>query len=611
MSMIGVFNRAVSNAVNKSNADYMAIFGDPSFVPEIEITESSDFNCGALCNELEYLRSTSKYYVRSFDIDVATDLNLDAVVNSFIDLPRRNRGEPDEIFRNRFRTIVNQSLNRRRTTRGAILDALRYFIPNAYDIVQVIEIFDLYPTYFQLRIAGITSFEDALFFNDPDTGYLDINFVGGEGVGEVISYVGELVDRIKAAGVDYDLLFVKQFDLNKAGYAIIGTVQKYVIAAAIVKVIRTFNILSDVEVVLPSLDRYAWGSASSGRLGNGTTSPPVLEPSHTDSPLKWYKISAGNAHSLGIDPNNDLYAWGFAGSGSLGNGTTTPNVSNPEHIGALKWGHVSAGSAHSLGILTNGDLYAWGLDTFGRLGLGSTSGSVLVPTQVGSGKWRAVAAGTSGVDGGADNGYSLAISENGDLYSWGHPEHGKLGNGLTTGNVLEPAHIGSLKWKVVATGTTHSLGITEDGDLYSWGNAALGRLGNGTTTPDVLTPQKIGDLKWKAISAGHVHSFGITDDGDLYAWGLATRAGDGSTTGNYLVPTRIGTLKWVDIQCSEEYSAGITEDGGLYTWGNASHGRLGNGTFSGTVYTATHVAGSLTFSTVVTGLQHAMALEEL
>ncbi len=234
MSMIETVNRAISSAINKQNADYMALFGNPEFIPEVEVTKSSDFKCGALANELEYLRSVSEYYARSFAIDTATDENLDALLNAFIDIPRRNRGEPDDTYRKRFRTIVNQSLNYRRGTKWAIMDALKYFIDDVTNAVQVIEVFEVSPTYFQLRIEGAVSYDSAIFLNNIETGYLDNDVIGGEGVGEVISYVGELVDHIKAAGVDYDLLFINQKRFTKTVAMTIGSVQRYKQVNAIV-----------------------------------------------------------------------------------------------------------------------------------------------------------------------------------------------------------------------------------------------------------------------------------------------------------------------------------------------------------------------------------------
>lgn len=235
MSKIETFNSAVSDAVNKENTDYKAIFGATEFTPEATIVDSDDYNCGALCNELEFLRTVSNYYVQSFDLDIAEDENLDALIEAFVDIPRRTRAELDSVYRNRFRAVVVEQLNRRRTTRWALLDALRYFITDVTSSVQVVEIFEVTPTYFELRIEGTESFEDALFLNNPDQGYLDNNFVGGVGIGEVISYIGELIDAIKAGGVDYDILFIHQDRLTKTVDMRIGSVQMYKAIIAVVK----------------------------------------------------------------------------------------------------------------------------------------------------------------------------------------------------------------------------------------------------------------------------------------------------------------------------------------------------------------------------------------
>lgn len=249
MSVIETFNSAVSNAVNKGNADYTAILGDENFTPEVTISSSEDFNCGALCNEIEFLRTVSNYYVRAFDIDNAEGDELDALVNAFIDLPRRNRGEPDATFRNRFRSLVVEQLNRRRTTKWAIMDALRYFISNVSEAVQVIEIFEIATNYFELRIEGTVSFDEAIFLNNTEQGFLNQNFVGGEGVGEVISYIGEIIDRIKAAGIDYDIIFIKQNRFTQTVDAFIGTIQRYKSVDAVIKATKQSTKSIDAQIV--------------------------------------------------------------------------------------------------------------------------------------------------------------------------------------------------------------------------------------------------------------------------------------------------------------------------------------------------------------------------
>ena len=248
MSKIETFNSAVSDAINKENEDYIAMYGTEDFIPEATIEDSEDFNCGALCNELEYLHTVSQYYTQCFNLDIAESENLESLITAFINLPRRSTLETDEIYRTRFKSIVNQSLNRRRGTKWAFMDALRYFMSNVDSNVQIIEQFDIENTYFQIRIEGTVSFDDVIFLDNPDTGFIDQNFIGGAGVGVVISYIGEIIDRIKAAGVDYDILFISQDRGTKTIDCVIGAIQQYKTIDASILRIESFTKTSDAVV---------------------------------------------------------------------------------------------------------------------------------------------------------------------------------------------------------------------------------------------------------------------------------------------------------------------------------------------------------------------------
>ena len=248
MSMISTFNKAVSDAINKKDETYTALIGVEPFTPELVIDESSDFNCGALCNELEYLRTVSDYYVQSFDLDIAEDENLETLITAFLNLPRRNRAEEDAIYRKRFRAIAIEKSNPRRTTRWSIIDALSYFIANT-DTIQIVEQFDSKNLYFQVRIEGAQDFDTALVLNNVNQGYIDQNFIGGEGVGSIISYIGNIIDRIRAAGVDFDLLFILQDSFTKTSNAIIGTIQLYIMSDSVIKKTEQLMKTSDGTVV--------------------------------------------------------------------------------------------------------------------------------------------------------------------------------------------------------------------------------------------------------------------------------------------------------------------------------------------------------------------------
>jgi hypothetical protein len=247
MSMIKTFNRAVSQAVNRNDETYRVMFGSEDAIPEVTIEESSDFNSGALANELEFLRAVSDYYIQSFDLDVAQSDNLDELVNAFVNLPRRNRGEEDQIFRNRFRSIVVQQTYPRRTTRWAIIQAISHFIGDI-TTVQIIENFNN-NMYFEIRIEGGVDFDTAMFLDDIEQGYVGQNYIGGEGIGAIITYLGTIIERIKASGVDFDIMFVRQDRFTKTSTTIIGSVQKYLDISAWVQLVSQSVKTIDAQVV--------------------------------------------------------------------------------------------------------------------------------------------------------------------------------------------------------------------------------------------------------------------------------------------------------------------------------------------------------------------------
>jgi alpha-tubulin suppressor-like RCC1 family protein len=97
---------------------------------------------------------------------------------------------------------------------------------------------------------------------------------------------------------------------------------------------------------------WTWGTATNGRLGNGTTTPDVLSPAQIGSDTDWTAITAGNGYSMGIR-DGKLFTWGSAANGRLGNGTTTPAVTSPAQIGSdTNWDVLGPGprSNHSMAI---------------------------------------------------------------------------------------------------------------------------------------------------------------------------------------------------------------------------------------------------------------------
>ena len=291
----------------------------------------------------------------------------------------------------------------------------------------------------------------------------------------------------------------------------------------------------------------------------------------------WTQISAGADHVLAINDKGELYAWGHNNLGQLGNGEKglifsdiSEDKNTPQRIGSdTDWKIVAAGSYHSLALKNDGTLYTWGHNGSGQLGNNSDTG-ITRPAQVGTDTWKAIAAG--------DN-YSLALRSSGSLYAWGTNKFGQLGDG-TRRLSITPKLIGTAAdvWKAVAVGYTHSLAIKNDGTLYTWGNNSHGQLGRVTTTPWSATPTRIGtDSDWKAAAGGTEHSLALKNDGTLHSWGdnSSGQLGDGTTT-PHTTPTQIGTdADWKALACGGAHSLAVKSDGGLYTWGSNRTGQLG------------------------------------
>jgi len=119
---------------------------------------------------------------------------------------------------------------------------------------------------------------------------------------------------------------------------------------------------------------WAWGSNANGRLGDDTTisrsSPVSVVGGFTD----WCQVSAGDAHSLAVRCNGTVWAWGSNSSGQLGDDTATSRSSPVSVVGGFTdWCQVDAGGTQSFGLRTNGTAWSWGANSSGQLGDDTTT----------------------------------------------------------------------------------------------------------------------------------------------------------------------------------------------------------------------------------------------
>lgn len=314
----------------------------------------------------------------------------------------------------------------------------------------------------------------------------------------------------------------------------------------------------------------AWGLNNSGQLGDGTTTQKTI-PARVPSLLGVSAIAAGLNHSLAIKDDSTVVAWGLNANSQLGDGTTIQrDIPTPVALlSGIK--AISAGAWHSLALKNDGTVYAWGLNGNGQLGDGTTTQRNM-PIQVpGLSGIVAIAAGSY---------HSLALKDDGTMFAWGYNGYGRLGDGTTTQRIIPTSVSGLSGVKAIAAGAHHSLALKDDGTVMAWGLNTNSQLGVAFT-PYELLPHPVPNLSGiTSITAGGLHSLAIGNNGSVYAWGDNSdgQLGDGTTTLRSfpaLVPKLAGVTS---IAAGNYYSMAIKNDGMVVAWGQNSFGQLGDWT---------------------------------
>jgi alpha-tubulin suppressor-like RCC1 family protein len=343
---------------------------------------------------------------------------------------------------------------------------------------------------------------------------------------------------------------------------------------------------------------WAWGYNGNGQLGNGcivgvdcvnSTTPVQVKLSPNGPPLRGVvAIAAGFWHSMAVTSSGQLYVWGDNTYGQLGDGTHTSRGSTGAPPFALGSGirAIAAGWLHSLAVLNDGSVWAWGYNSNGQLGNGS-SASTASPVKVLNGGITKVAAG----------GYhSLALNLSGMVLAWGHNADGQVGGGVFVDSFV-PVWQPFIDDSVVdiAAGGFHSLALKNDGSLWSWGRNAQGQLGRHTDTSSSPVPSQASVSSVVAMSAGGLFSVATTLDGRVWAWGsndhgqLAISGGAGvSSISSPQLVKGVAGITAVAGGWAHTLAAAIPT---MSMWGGEALGELGNGTWFQKQTFPTHVVG--------------------
>jgi len=254
--------------------------------------------------------------------------------------------------------------------------------------------------------------------------------------------------------------------------------------------------------------------------------------------------TGGSYRSSGaIGTDGNIYMFGCDNSYHQANGEGTANHSgfHPIQWDSATNGNVAPGSFKKfedsaylgMGLTDDGQVWMWGYNGHGQQGVGNTSNlnwgqKAQIPN---SETIVDICMGKSG-----DNNQEatlLALTSNGDVYSWGMNSHGQCGRNGTTNNTSTylPAKIPGLSnivriYAVNGRGAGHCAVIDENGQLYMWGYNNYGQIGSGNTsnssTPSIPSIALNANEKIVHVQL-HGHSYNstqiVTSEGRMFGCG--------------------------------------------------------------------------------------------
>lgn len=339
----------------------------------------------------------------------------------------------------------------------------------------------------------------------------------------------------------------------------------------------------------------AWGYGGSGELGNGVDEPNVSRnvPGKVNGLTGVTAITAGSYHTLALKKDGTVWAWGENADGELGNGTYT-NSSVPIQVSGLTGvTAIAGGEFSSLALKADGTVWSWGL-------LDAPIGNV---PKVVSGL-----AGVIAIAGGFD--HALALQSDGTVWAWGDNSFGQLGVGPSVQTYGMLVQVSGLSGVVaIAAGYSYSLALANDGTVWGWGDDIFGQLGNGPYHGGPVPAQVTSVTGVAAIAAGDAYALALKSDGTVWVWGYDSDFGN-TETSNANVPMQLTGLAGVTaIAAGSYHGLAMKGDGTVWGVGADYDGQLGNGTYSNYFVTPVQASGLTGVISVAARFNHSLALK--
>jgi len=337
----------------------------------------------------------------------------------------------------------------------------------------------------------------------------------------------------------------------------------------------------DVDDAVLGRSVFIWGRSSDEEAGEDEPIEMDLLDRDCDCGIKL--ICLGNSDAYVVTVNGDMKRWGPSGKWNAVRHEDRTVAPMDEPI-LRNISYMDSGDSTYAAIAENGDLFTWGDGGGGKLGHGDEEfheKPKRVEALAGTIKMKKVVCGTN---------QTIALAASGEVYGWGSNEDGAEATGhfVTEGSILSPKLIEELSNKQIvdiSAYDAHTIALSEDGRLFTWGDGRNGNLGHGDKE-HVVVPKLVEGLIGKHVvyaSAGVDHTGAVTEDGEIYIWGSndVGQLGLGRMVPGETVPTLVTSesvrgVFFSKVFCGQNVSYALTKNGELYSWGSNDSGKLGH-----------------------------------
>ena len=312
-----------------------------------------------------------------------------------------------------------------------------------------------------------------------------------------------------------------------------------------------------------------WGNNGSGKVGNGSTTGNVTTP-YTTISGDVIQLSATENHACALLSGGVVKCWGWNGYGQLGDGTTT-TLATPTAVAGLPSGvaQISAGYDHTCARTSLGAVWCWGANTQGQIGDGTTT-TRSSPTQV-----TGLTSGVTDVSAGQ---WGTCVVQSGAAKCWGYGAGSANGSGSFS-NLLVPTQVTGLTSGVTIVGRHAQYGCAvQSGGVKCWGDN--GGVGDGTTAYRT-TPVQVTGITSGVTALSVTTSICVVQSGAVKCWGYNNANQMADSTGVFKTsPFQIPGLTsgFASVSSNQTTTTVIDSLGRLWLWTQGDYGQRGDGT---------------------------------